>query len=143
MSAIPPIAKENQLAATAARIHRMRVARGACWVIVIALVAGALLGLLDAIAWLPPWVRGIGLAAWVTGIGVLVWRLVARRIPPDASVTPLDARRELPGNLRAAAAAAFVLAAALLTTAWVPGASEHVRRIALPWSGRGRRPVFV
>ena len=119
------------------------MARGACWVIVIALVAGALLGLLDAIAWLPPWVRGIGLAAWVTGIGVLVWRLVARRIPPDSSVTPLDARRELPGNLRAAAAAAFVLAAAPLTTAWVPGGASTFVGLHFPGRGKPRRPVFV
>lgn len=142
MSAIPPSARENRIAATTDRVHRMRVARGACWVIVTVLVVGAFLSLLDAIVWLPPWVRGIGLAAWVTGIGVLVWRLVARRIPPDANTTLQDARRELPGNLRAAAAAAFVLAAALVATAWVPGASEHFRRVALPWSGKIAPPNF-
>jgi hypothetical protein len=107
MSAVPPIAPESRHAGTTIRVHRMRVARGACWVIVAVLIAGAGLALLDAITPLPAWLRGIGLAAWLTGFGVLVWRLVARRLPPDPSTNPRHAKTELAGNLRAAAAAAL------------------------------------
>ena len=137
MSAVPPIAPESRRAGTTVRVHRMRVARGACWVIVAVLIAGACLALLDAISPLPAWVRGIGLAAWLTGFGVLVWRLVARRLPPDPSTTSRHAETELAGNLRAAAAAALALAASLCAATLVPGAAEHIRRVTLPWSRTG------
>src|SRR5262249_46082472 len=135
MSAVPPSIPENRSADSAVRVHRMRVARGACWVIVVALAAAAVLALLDAAVHLSGWVRGVSLAAWLTGIGVLVWRLVVRRLPPDAADGPrVSPRQGLPGNLTAAAAATLALAGALLAATLVPGAGEHIRRVALPWS---------
>ena len=143
MSAVPPIAPETRQALTTARVHRMRVARGACWVIVAALLAGAGLALLDSISPLPAWLRGVTLAAWLTGFGVLVWRLVARRLPPDPSTTARHARTELAGNLRAAAAAALALAASLCVATLLPGAGEHIRRVTLPWTRTGGPILYL
>jgi hypothetical protein len=137
MSSVPPIAPASRQSEITTRVHRMRVARGACWVIVAALVAVAALALVDALSPLPAWQRGIGLAAWLTGSGVLVWRLVARRLPPDRSTSARHAKTELPDNLRAAAAAAVALAASLGAATLVPGAGEHIRRVTLPWTRTG------
>jgi hypothetical protein len=141
MSAVPPIAPESHQAGTASRVHRMRVARGACWVIVAVLFAGAVLALADAATPLPAWARVFGLAVWLTGFGVLVWRLVARRLPMDSAATAHHARTELGGNIRAAAAAALALAASLSAATLLPGAAEHIRRVALPWT-RTAGPVL-
>jgi len=119
----------------------MRVARGACWVIVAILIAGACLVFIDVITSMPAWARVIGLAAWLTGFGVLVWRLVARRLPADPSTSARHAKTELPGNIRAAAAAALSLAACLAAATLFPGAGEHIRRMAMPWA-RSSGPVL-
>lgn len=136
MSGVPPRrAESHPTADPTTRVRRMRVARGACWVIVAALAAATGFALLDAALRLPGWVRGLGLAAWVTGVGVLAWRAVVRPLQDAAAPeepTP-EARAELPGNLRAAASAALALVACLLAGAFVPGAVEHLRRVALPW----------
>ncbi len=135
MSAVPPVTPENRATPAAARVHRMRIARGACWVIVAALFGVAVLALLDAAMRLPGWVRGLGLAMWLTGTGVVAWRLVVRRLPPDSIEEPTPhPREELPGNLNAAAAAAISLAATLLFATLMPSAWAHLRRVALPWS---------
>src|SRR5262245_3082759 len=88
MSAVPPATPENRPDIAATRVHRMRLARGACWVIVAALLGVAVLALIDAAIRLPGWVRGLGLATWLTGTGVVAWRLVARRLPSDSMESP-------------------------------------------------------
>lgn len=135
MSAVPPSqSKSQRTRSTTARVHRMRLARGACWVIVGALAVGAALSVLDAVMRLPEWGRGLSLAVWITGVGVMVWWLVARRVPADPETTSAHAKSELSVNLRAAAAAAVATAAALTAAALVPGAVDHVRRVAMPWT---------
>jgi hypothetical protein len=122
----------------------MRVARGACWVIVAALLGAAALALLDAALRLPGWVRGLGLAVWLTALGVLAWRLVVRRLPADSPDDPSpQPKEELPGNLQAAVAATLALAASLLAATLVPGVGEHIRRVALPWSRPAAAPYRV
>ena len=144
MSAVPPAPPENRATPAAIRVHRMRIARGACWVIVAALLGVAVLTLLDAAVRLPGWVRGPGLAVWLTGTGLVAWRLVVRRLPPDSIGEPTPhPREELPGNLNAAAAAAISLAAALVFATLVPGAGEHLRRVVLPWSRPAAAPYRV
>jgi hypothetical protein len=111
----------------------MRVARGACWVIIALLLAICLLAAIDALFEMPSWLRGVGLAAWLTGSGVLAWQLVAQRLPPDPTTSWRHARTELSHNLRAAAAAALALAGSLAAATTLPGAGEHFRRVAMPW----------
>jgi len=113
----------------------MRAARGACWLIVIGLLSTSAVALLDAWIRFPGWARGLILASWITGVGVLTWRLIVRawRDDPPMANPIHEARKELPGNLRAASAAALVIGACLMATAFLPGTVEQVRRIALPW----------
>jgi hypothetical protein len=135
MPGISRSAPEGRSTTPPDRIQRMRVARGACWVIVAAALGAVALVLLDAAVHLPGWVRGLGLATWLTGTGVLAWRFVVRpwREEPQADETPPTAAQELPGNLSAAAAAALSLVGCLLAGTFVPGAPEHLRRVAFPW----------
>ena len=135
MSGVPPPLPETRTALTAARVRRMRVARDACWVVVAAAVGAAGLVLLDAAVEMPGWGRGLGLAIWVTSVGVLAWRLLWRRWEPEPTpAAPAQAARaELPSNLSAAMAAALSLVGCLLAGSLVPGAGEHLRRVALPW----------
>jgi len=123
----------------------MRVARGACWVIVVALAAATGFALLDAVAQFPSWVRGLALAFWLTGVGVLGWQLILRRWRVEPS--PKDANRraseELPGNLKAATAASLSLVACLLAGTLLPGAGESLRRIAMPWHRPAASPYRV
>jgi hypothetical protein len=135
MSGVPPRTAESRSATPTARVHRMRTARGACWVIVAGTLGALGLVSLDAVAPLPGWVRGLGLATWLTGVGVLAWRLVVQPwreagVPGEPTPTP---REELPGNLRAVAAAALSLVGCLLAATLVPGAADHLRRVAFPW----------
>lgn len=131
MSLSTPPAFES---ATAVRVHRMRLARGACWVVAISLVAGLALTVLDAATPLPDWLRGVTLAMWLTGFGVLAWYLVFRQWRSQRTINPSRvARQELSGNLLAAATVSALLAGCLLAAMKVPGAAEHVRRVALPW----------
>jgi hypothetical protein len=139
MSGVPRRPEAPPIAATRAR--HMRAARGACWVIVAALAAAAALALLDAAVRLPGWVRGLALAAWVTGTGVLVWRLVVR--PWNEEPEGGEPRAELSDNLRAAGAAAAALATCVLAGAFVPGAVDHLRRVALPWNRSAASPYRV
>jgi hypothetical protein len=112
----------------------MRVARGACWAISLALLGGFVLTILDVVAELPGWARGVGLAAWLTGFGVLIWRLVIRRWQLRWARNPVQAAKaELPGNLQAAATAALALTVSLLAAFMLPNASAHICRVALPW----------
>lgn len=116
------------------RVHRMRVARGACWVIALALLGASGLTLLDAIVRLPGWVRGLGLAIWLTAFGVFAWYLVVRRWRSRWSRNAARAaQRELPDNIKAAAAAALLLIGSLLAALFIPNATEHIRRVAIPW----------
>ena len=119
---------------TALRVHRMRVARGACWVIAFGLLGASALTFLDAAARLPPWSRGLGLAIWLTSFGVLGWFLVVRRWRAEQSRRAArEAAKELSGNIQAAAAAIVLLVGCLLAALFVPHATEHIRRIAVPW----------
>ncbi|WP_439625564.1 hypothetical protein, partial [Gemmata sp.] len=143
MSGPPPPATEARPAATA-RVRRMRAARGACWVIVAGLATAAAVSVLDAAVRLPGWSRGLALAAWVTGLGVLAWRLVYLPWRKEPAARPVqEARRELPGNLRAATAAALALGGSLLATALLPGAVDHIRRVAVPWHRTALAPYRV
>jgi hypothetical protein len=143
MSGPPPPATEARPAATA-RVRRMRAARGACWVIVAGLATAAAVSLLDAAVQLPGWSRGLALAVWVTGLGVLAWRLVFVAWRKEPAARPAqEARRELPGNLRAATAAALALGGSLLATALFPGAVDHIRRVAVPWHRTALAPYRV
>src|SRR5580700_10009649 len=108
---LPP-SPESQVAI---RVHRMRVARGACWVIAFALLGASALTSIDAAALLPSWVRGLGLAIWLTGFGVLAWFFVVQRLSTIRSHNPARAAaKELPDNIRAAAAAAISIVGCLL-----------------------------
>ena len=123
----------------------MRIARGACWVIVAAALGAVSLVALDAAVRLPGWLRVLGLATWLTGTGVFIWRFVVRpwreeRTPDEPTST---AAQDLPGNLSAAAAAALSLVACLLAGTLVPGASEHLRRVAFPWQKPSAVPYRV
>ncbi len=145
MSGVSPSAPDGVSTTSATRLQRMRVARGACWVIVAAACGAVGFVLLDAVARLPGWVRGLGLATWLTGTGVLTWRFVVR--PWREEQTPEEptptAAEELPGNLHAAAAAALSLVACLLAGTFVPGAPEHLRRVAFPWQRPAASPYRV
>ncbi|MFO0825501.1 MAG: hypothetical protein U0792_20670 [Gemmataceae bacterium] len=126
------------------RVRRMRAARGACWVIVIGLLSAAAVALLDAALRLPPWMRGLALAAWVTSVGVLSWRFVVRAIRDEPIPQPIrEARRELPDNLRAAAAATLALAGCLFVATVVPGSVEQLRRVAFPWQRAAASPYRI
>ncbi|HVL11358.1 MAG TPA: hypothetical protein VM529_02250 [Gemmata sp.] len=115
------------------RVRRMRAARGACWVIVGGAVGASGLVLLDAAAGLPGWVRGFALATWLTGVGVLAWRFVLGPWREQRAARGPAAAEELPGNLRAAAAAALSLVVCLVVATLLPGAADHLRRVAFPW----------
>ncbi len=133
MSGIPSPALETRDIATV-RVRRMRAARGACWVIVIGLLTATGVALLDAAIRLPGWARGLALAVWLTGVGVLAWRLIVRAWRDEPISRPShEARKELPGNLRAASAASLALGTCLLAAAFLPGAIDHLRRVAIPW----------
>ncbi|MCE9565245.1 MAG: hypothetical protein K8U57_24700 [Planctomycetes bacterium] len=143
MSGISPSALETRQVATA-RVRRMRAARGACWLIVIGLLSVTSVAILDAIVRLPPWSRGLTLAIWLTSVGVLAWRLVFRALRDEPIAQPTrEARRELPGNLRAAAAATLALGACLLAGAFVPGAVDQLRRVAVPWHRAASSPYRI
>jgi hypothetical protein len=116
-----------------ARVWRVRVARGACWVIAGAAAGAVALVLLDAVALLPGWLRGLGLAAWATGVGLLAWRVVIIPWLDRRRKTGPDLRLEASGGREAAAAAALALVVCLLAGSFVPGAAVHLRRVALPW----------
>jgi hypothetical protein len=127
---LPP-SSDSQIAL---RVHRMRVARGACWVIALALIGASALTLIDAVALLPSWVRGLGLAIWLTGFGVLVWFFVLRRLSNKASRNAAQAAaKELPENIQAATAAVILIVGCLIAAVFVPNAVEHIRRVAVPW----------
>ncbi|HEV3438810.1 MAG TPA: hypothetical protein VG122_15700, partial [Gemmata sp.] len=101
----------------AGRVHRMRVARGACWVIAFTLLGASALTLLDAAARLPGWVRGLGLAILLTSFGVLAWFLVVRRWHAKWSRDAARAaKKELTHNIKAATAATFLLVSCLLAS---------------------------
>ena len=118
----------------ALRVHRMRVARGACWAIVFALLGASALTLLDAAAELQPWARVLGLALWLTAFGVLAWLLVVRRWQARWSRNAARAaEKELSSNVKAAAAVIVLLTTCLSAALCVPNASEHIRRVVLPW----------
>lgn len=127
---LPP-SPETQIAV---RVHRMRVARGACWVIAIGLLGASTLALIDAAAWLTGWVRGLGLAIWLTSFGVLAWFFVVRPLNTSHSRNAARAAaKELPQNIQAAAAATVLIVGCSLAAVFVPNAAEHIRRVALPW----------
>lgn len=140
MSGVPLPNPETMPAPADLRVRRMRLARDACWVVVAGAVGATGLVFLDATIHLPGWVRGVGLAVWITAVGVLAWRLLARRLDPDPTRSP---RTELPSNLAAAAAAALSLVGCLLAGALVPGAGEHLRRVALPWQRPAAGPYRI
>ncbi len=131
MSAVLPPTPKPQLADTG-RARRMQMARGACWVIVVALGSVSAIALIDATLALPGWARGVCLAAWLTALGVLVWKLV---VQPTTDPHARTSRQELSGNLRAATAATAALASCVLAAVFVPGALDQFRRVALPWHG--------
>src|SRR5579872_202310 len=136
-----PIAPESH---TALRVHRMRVARGACWVITLALIAAALVTLIDAAAWLPGWVRGLCLAIWLTGFGVLTWVFVLRRSSIARSHNPARvAAKELPENIQAAVVTAILIVSCLLASVFIPNATEHIRRVAVPWYRPAIAPYWI
>jgi hypothetical protein len=131
MAAVLPPSPDSRVAL---RVHRMRIARGACWVISAALFGLALLTMLDAAARPAGWARSLGLAVWLTGSGVLAWRMVLRHVRPTRMRQPArEARKQLGGNVNAAAAAAGTLAVCLVCTICIPGIVEHIRRVVLPW----------
>ncbi|HSQ57444.1 MAG TPA: hypothetical protein VLM40_17105, partial [Gemmata sp.] len=135
MSRVSPATPESETVSPTDRVHRMRTARGACWVIVVGAAGAAALVLLDGLIPLPGWVRGFGLATWITAVGVFGWRLVVRPLrdrnaQPSPSLSP---HHELPGNLRAATAATLALMVCVLVAALLPGAPDHLRRVAFPW----------
>ncbi len=118
---------------------RLRVVRGACWVIAGAAAGAAALVLLDAVALLPGWLRGLGLAAWATGVGLLAWRTVVLPWLNRRRGSGSDPHVALTGSRNAAAAAALALVVCLLAGSCVPRAAVHLRRVALPWQ---RTPSF-
>jgi hypothetical protein len=126
-----------------ARVRQMRVARDACWVIVAAALGVVGLVLLDAAVVLPSWARGLGLAVWVTSVGVLAWRWLWRRWQSEPTLAMPTAQHELPNNLAAAAAATLSLVGCLLAGLLIPGAGEHLRRVALPWQRPTTAPYYV
>ncbi len=118
----------------AIRVHRMRLARGACWVIAFALLSASVLTSIDALVRLSSWVRGISLAIWLTGFGVLAWLFVVKRLSGERYRNAARvAAKELPENIRASTAAAIAIVSCLLGAVLVPNATEHIRRIAVPW----------
>ena len=107
MSAAPPPAIEQRLAALVPRVRALRVARGASLLAVAALAGASAVVLLDAAFPLPAWARGLFLSVWLTASGVLAWRWVLvpwrAEIPLAAVARALEKRLpELGERLRAA-----------------------------------------
>jgi hypothetical protein len=86
-SAPLPPALATRLAALADRVRRLRVARGACWLVVAALLSGAAVVLLDALLGLSVTARCLLQLGWLAGTALLAWRLVAR---PWRAAIPLE-----------------------------------------------------
>jgi len=135
--------EKSDAVAFAARLRRMRIARDACWVIVAAAIGATGLVFLDAAVTLPSWGRGLGLAVWVTSVAVLAWRWFARRWQSEPNAVVPTAQNELPSNLAAAAAAAVSLIGCILSGLIIPGAGEHLRRVALPWQRPTTDPYHI
>jgi hypothetical protein len=86
-SAPLPSALAARLAALAGRVRRLRVARGACWLAVAALLGGTAVVVLDAALGLSVLARCLLQLGWLAGTALLAWRLVAR---PWRSEIPLE-----------------------------------------------------
>ena len=93
MSVAPSSAIEQRLSALVPRVRALRVARGVCWLVVVALGTTSAILLIDAALPLHAWVRGLFLSAWLTTIGVLTWRWIL--VPWRAEIPLSDVAREL------------------------------------------------
>ena len=83
---LPP-ALHARLDALAARVRRLRVARGACWLAVAGLLSAAGIVLLDAALPLSVAVRCLLEVGWFALVVLLSWRLVVR---PSVAEVPLE-----------------------------------------------------
>lgn len=92
-SAPLPPALAARLAALAARVRRLRVARGACGLVVAALASGAAVVALDVVLGLSVAARCLLQLAWLGTVALLGWRLVAR--PWRAEVTLEEIARQV------------------------------------------------
>src|SRR5947208_16930308 len=95
MAAAPlPPALEARLVGLAARVHRLRVAGGACRLVVALVASAALLVALDAAFRLPVAARCVLAAVWVGLAGWFTWVLFLRPWRDEVALGEVAARLE-------------------------------------------------